>query len=162
MNTRRLAGDSLREEAQRMMLLLNTLSLFSRKTLVSWMPELVTDMGITEERFMVMFELSLQPDISLKDLAQSMMVSSSSLSVMINALVEQGIVTRQPDSEDRRRVLLRLGTRGKRLLRRAEDHLLQKFQEYLKSLPEDDRQELNFTAEALLQVVDRILRRSSG
>ncbi|GEM_PF-1939190 len=160
MSTEYSPGDPAKNEAKRMMMLLNTLSLFSRRTLVSWMPELVEDMNITEERFMVMFELSLQPDSSLKDLAQSMMISSSSLSVMINSLVEQGIVSRLPDPADRRRVLLRLGPRGEELLRRAEKHLLDKFQEYLESLPAADRQELGCASEALLQVVDRILKRS--
>ncbi len=160
MGPKHASGKPTRHEAQRLMLLLNTLSLFSRRTLVSWMPELVAEMGITEERFMVMFELSLQPDSSLKDLAKSMMVSSSSLSVMINALVEQDIVTRLPDPADRRRVLLRLGPRGEDLLRRAEEHLLERFQDYLKNLPEVDRQELGSASEALLQVIDRILRRT--
>ncbi len=160
MDTKHAPGDPTRQDAERLMALLNTLSLFSRRTLVAWMPELVSEMGITEERFMVMFELSLQQDSSLKDLAQSMMVSSSSLSVMINSLVEQDIVTRLPDPADRRRVLLRLGPRGEELLRRAEEQLLEKFQEYLKSLPEKDRKELDSAAEAMLLVVNRILRRS--
>ena len=159
MSVKHTPGEPTRQDAQRMMMLVNTLSLFSRKTLVTWMPELVSEMGITEERFMVMFELSLQPNTSLKDLAQSMMVSSSSLSVMINSLVEQGVVIRLPDPEDRRRVLLRLGPLGEDFVRRAENHLLEKFKEFLKKLPEVDRQELSSTSEALLQVVDRILKR---
>ncbi len=156
----RLTSDPAKQEAQRLMLLLNTLTLFTRKTMLAWMPDLVSDLGITEERLMVMYELNLQPDISLKDLAQSMMVSSSSLSVMINSLVEQDIVSRLPDPEDRRRVLLRLGSQGEEMLRRAEEYLLGQFQEYVKKLPQAERQELAGAADGLLQVVERILKRN--
>lgn len=147
------------EEARRLMVLLDTLSLFSRRTIMAWMPRLTSEMGITNERFMVMFELRLQPDTSLKTLAGHLMTSSSSLSVMIQSMVEQDLVIRLPDPADRRRVVLRLGPKGEEQLARSERHLVERFREYLAGLPEGDRQELSEAAERLLAVTGRILGR---
>ncbi len=119
MNEKNAAHEPSKEEARRLMVLLDVLSLFSRRTMVAWLPQLISKTGITSERFMVMFELSLQPDTSLKDLAASIMISSSSLSVMIQSMVEQGLVTRLPDPTDRRRVLLHLGPEGEAQFNKA-------------------------------------------
>ncbi len=147
------------EEAAHMVDLLNTLSLFSRKTMLEWLPELLSELNMTNERMMVMFELHLQPEISLKKLAQSMMVAPSTMSVMINSLVEQGVVTRLPDAKDRRRVVLRLSEKGRRETEQTEEGLVKGFQKYLKGLTETDRRELAESAEKLLAVVKRIMNR---
>ncbi len=160
MSKKHAAHEPSKEEARRLMVLLDALSLFSRRTMVAWLPQLTTEIGVTSERFMVMFELSLQPDISLKDLAESLMISPSSLSVMIQSMVEQGLVTRLPDPADRRRVVLRLGPEGEAQFNKAEEYLVEKFQAYLHELPDTDRQELAGAADSLLQVVERILGRT--
>ena len=147
-------------EARTLNDLLNTLSLFSRRTTVEWLPELVAERGITSERFMVMWELMLQPDRSLKQLAFRMGVSPSSMSVMVNSMVEAGLVARVTDSEDRRRVVLRLTQFGEAELVAGESFLIERYREFLESLPDDDRTELTSAATAMLSVVGRILDRS--
>ncbi|SMP60236.1 MarR family winged helix-turn-helix transcriptional regulator [Anoxynatronum buryatiense] len=144
-------------QARRLMTLLSTLSLFTRKTLLEWLPLLSSEMGITEERFMVMYELDLQPSISLKELATSLVVSSSSMSIMVNSLVEQGVVDRVQDTGDRRRVVLRLTKEGEKQLRLAEKSLLKNFEAYLDTLPETDRQALDDATGSLLSVMARLL-----
>ncbi len=146
-------------EARTLNDLLNTLSLFSRRTTVEWLPELVAERGITSERFMVMWELMLQPDRSLKQLAFRMGVSPSSMSVMVNSMVEAGLVARVTDSEDRRRVVLRLTQFGEAELVAGESFLIERYREFLESLPDDDRTELTSAATAMLSVVGRILDR---
>ena len=139
--------------------LINMLSLFTRQTYVEWIPELEKALGITEQRFLVMWELKLQPDCSLKDLASLLVVSPSSLSIMVNALVKQGSVQRIEDANDRRRVVLRLTEQGERELDVGEEHLVSKFDEYLNSLDEDIRQDLMTAADAMRNVMERILQR---
>lgn len=156
---RKHSEEPLMREARILNALLNTLSLFARRTTLEWLPELASEMGITGERFMVMFELELQPDSNLKQLAHSMVVSPSSMSVMVNSMVEQGLVTRVHDPEDRRRVVLRLSEKGREELLKAEDRLVEKYREYLSTLSETDRRELTASGGALLAVVNRILGR---
>jgi DNA-binding MarR family transcriptional regulator len=148
------------EEARTLMELLNTLSLFTRKTMLEWLPDLVAQSAITSERFMVLYELMLEPDSSLKSLAEALMVSSSSLSVMINSMVEQGLVSRLPDPEDRRRVVLRLSEAGSRTLEEMEVQLVEKYRHFLEALEPDDREDLMAASGSMMKVVDRILNRS--
>lgn len=154
-----MGQEPTKKEARLLILLLDALTLFSQRTMVAWLPQLASEMGITRERFLVLFELNLQPNISLKDLAGSLMISSSSLSVMIQSMVEQGLVIRLPDPKDRRRVVLRLSPQGEIQFQNAGEYLVDKFQSYLYELPETDRQDLILSAESLLQVVKRILGR---
>ena len=150
-----------RQDAHRLMELINTLSLFTRKTMVAWLPELAEELGVTVERFITMFELDLEPDSSLKYLAERLVVSPSALSVMINSMVEQGTVARIPDTRDRRRVVLRLTDQGQQELQTIEDELTARYAAYLDEVDGDDRRELISHTEALLAVVNRILARRS-
>lgn len=149
----------LNEQARNLNTMINELSLFTRKTWVEWMPEVTTMLGLTGERFMVLFELNMQPDMSLKELSGHLMVSPPSLSVMINSMVEQGLVTRIPDPQDRRRVLLRLSGRGVEQFHRTEEEMVGRFREYLAGLPEQDQQELGQATTLMLEVMARILKR---
>ena len=151
--------DPEKRDAVLMMELVGTLTLFTRKTLLSWLPELVESMGLTGERYFVLFELGIQPDSSLKDLAQSMAVSPSALSVMVNSLVEMGLVTRVPDPADRRRVVLRLSDGGNAVVSRLDDQLVNRFHDYLQLLDDATRRELAATSEAMLRLVNRVLDR---
>ena len=151
--------DIQKRDARVLMTLVNTLSLFVRRTMLEWLPDLQSKVGITEQRYAVMFELALQPDISLKDLAKRLVVSHSSLSVMINSMVEQGLVIRVDDPADRRRVLLRLSEQGNRDLNTAEEYLIEGFEQYLQTLPEADRRDLVEAGGSMLEVTERILER---
>jgi len=148
-------------DAHCLMELINTLSLFTRKTMVRWLPELAEELGVTVERFITMFELDLEPDCSLKYLAERLVVSPAALSVMINSMVEQGTVARVPDARDRRRVLLRLTDQGREELEVIEHGLTDRYREYLEQIEENDRSELITHSEALLEVVTRVLKRNS-
>ena len=150
---------TIRQNAQYLMDLIDTLTLLTRKTLLTWMPELVSATGVTAERYMVMFELSLQPDISLKTLSDNLLTSPPTMSVMVNSLVELEMVTRITDPADRRRVVLRLSAEGEEELQRVNRELLDRYTRYLSDLSEEDQNDLGRTSQALLTVVQRIMER---
>ena len=148
---------SIKDQAKQLMQLISTLSLFARVTMNDWLPGVLADLQLTEERYMAMFELKLQPDMSLKQLAQCAMASPSNLSVMVNAMVEQGLVCRVPDPEDRRRVLLRLSDLGEKVFTEVEQLSLVKYQEFLERLDREDRQELAAVSSAMIGISEKIL-----
>ncbi|SDY74703.1 MarR family winged helix-turn-helix transcriptional regulator [Tindallia californiensis] len=152
--------NQFKTEAEKIMELLNLLTLFTRKTLLEWLPAVTDAFGVSEERFMVLYELELQPNISLKDLARNVMVSSSSLSIMINSLVEQELVERVTDPKDRRKVLLKLSRRGEEVLNKANDHLIQSFQSYLSGLSPQSREKLEKTGDAMVSIIKQVMKES--
>ncbi|SFH93302.1 DNA-binding transcriptional regulator, MarR family [Tindallia magadiensis] len=152
--------NQFKTEAEKMMELITILTLFSRKTLLEWLPPITEAFGISEERFMVLYELDLQPNISLKELAKNLMVSSSSLSIMIHTLVEQKYVERVTDEKDRRRVLLKLSEEGEAILRKSNEHLTESFQKYLSHLSSENRTDLVTTGDSMTKIVKKVMKES--
>jgi len=61
--------------------------------------------------------------MSMGELSRRLMVTNANITGLINRLAREGLVDRQPSSEDRRRQLVELTTDGKRLFEAmAEDH----------------------------------------
>ncbi|MBE6392037.1 MAG: MarR family transcriptional regulator [Lentisphaerae bacterium] len=53
--------------------------------------------------------------IMLKELAEKLSLSSSAVSVMVDAMVRRGILERQVSPDDRRRVMIRISGNGKEI-----------------------------------------------
>ncbi len=61
----------------------------------------------------------------LSDLSRALHVSQTSASLMVDRLVERGLVLRTPDTKDRRRVTIRLEPRVKKYVEAVSDELTQ-------------------------------------
>ena len=152
--------EDLRLEAERLNTMTNTLTLFTRRTTLEWLPEILSKTGITREEITVMLELSIEPNQSLKQLSLNLMASAPNVSVMIQSMVEDGVVYRITDHSDRRRVLLRLSDKGEKLFSKAQEHLVERYQEYLRGLCDNDQKDLDRATLSMLMVMERILKRS--
>jgi DNA-binding MarR family transcriptional regulator len=75
-------------------------------------------------------------------------------------MVEGGVVCRITDPKDRRRVLLRLSGNGEKLYAMAEEDLVKRYHEYLINLSDDDQKDLDYASQMMVQVMQRILKRS--
>ena len=155
------AKNNFENKAKNLMELVSTLSLFTRITMNDWLPSLFTEIKLTEERYIAMYELNLQPDISLKKLSQNLMVAPSNLSVMINSMVEQGLVLRVPDPDDRRKVLLRLSEKGIETCKKADKFILDQFGVFIHKLPAEDQEELNLATEKMIKIAKKIIERQA-
>lgn len=160
MNKNKTNDEDLRLEAERLDIMINTLTLFTRRTMLEWLPEILSKTGITREQITVMFELSIEPNQSLKQLSRNIMSSASNASVLIQSMFEDGVVYRVADPKDRRRVLLTLSEKGQKIFNNAQEYLLERYQEYLRSLHDSDQEDLNQAALSMLLVMERILNRT--
>ena len=61
----------------------------------------------------------------LSDLSRALYVSQTSASLMVDRLVERGLVLRTPDAKDRRRIVIRLEPRVKKYVEAVSDELSQ-------------------------------------
>ena len=88
---------------------------------------------ISVPHFRTLAYLNRHGGSSLSEVAEHIGLSLSSMSELIDDLVAQGLVIRQPHSEDRRRITLTLTDRGCTALRTAHDatvhYLEMKFEE---------------------------------
>lgn len=149
--------EDFRLEAERLNNMTDALTIFSRRTTLKWLPEILSKTGIEREEITAMFELNIEPNQSLKQLSYKMMASSSNVSVLIQSMVENGVVCRVSDPKDRRRILLSLSEKGQNLYNNALEHLLEKYEEYLRDLRDYDREALNQATLSIIKVMESIL-----
>lgn len=78
----------------------------------------------------------------MHDVADYLRITAPSATGIVNALVKQGLVTRKPDAEDRRRVLLTVTAKGIRTLDEACERRQAAFARVMEPLNSADRKEL--------------------
>jgi DNA-binding MarR family transcriptional regulator len=87
-------------------------------------------------------------------LAEAAGVAQPTATRMLDGLERQGIIERQPSSEDRRSVTVRLTAQGARLLRRKRELVAAKREEVYRSLPAADRRRAASVLRALAGAFD--------
>ncbi len=95
---------------------------------------------LTVPQFRTMLFLDRNPSSSLQDLAGNLGLTSPTVCKMVDGLVADGLVTRQDSSEDRRKVLLALTSRGQVILDQAQSGTRARLAEILSVLNAEDRE----------------------
>jgi DNA-binding MarR family transcriptional regulator len=93
--------------------------------------------GMTPERLSALSVIDKRGPISITALAEKEMVRPATMSRMVTALVEEGLVKRSDDKTDGRGVLVSATPKGRRTYQRAQEQRLQHFAEVLDSLNVD-------------------------
>jgi DNA-binding MarR family transcriptional regulator len=75
--------------------------------------------GVSPEQVSLLVEVKYSPGIGVNELAARERVSAPAMSNHVDRLERDGLVTRTPSPNDRRRVGLTLTDEGKRVLRRV-------------------------------------------
>src|SRR5881227_730359 len=77
------------------------------------------ELGVSGAQLFVLTELGKTPALSLNDLAVRTRTDQSSVSVVVTRLVEAGLVSRDRDANDARRLVLTLTKAGVAAVRRS-------------------------------------------
>ena len=83
--------------------------------------EAAAEAGLTMQHYQAMLVLRACPEgrrITIAELAQELIIKHNSAVGLVDRLVEQQLVAREASSEDRRKVELRLSSRGRHVLAR--------------------------------------------
>lgn len=83
--------------------------------------------GMTPERLSALSVIDKRGPISVTALADKEMVRPATMSRMVSALVEEGLVRRNEDKTDGRGVLVTTTPKGRRAFQRAQEQRLQHF-----------------------------------
>ena len=76
--------------------------------------------------------------IMLKELAETLSLSCSAASVMVDAMVRQGIFERNTDPDDRRKIFIRITADGMRHAEKWENGMGEITSPFFAEIPEDD------------------------
>ena len=114
--------------------------------------------GMTPERLSALSVIDKRGPISVTALADKEMVRPATMSRMVAALVEDGLVKRGEDKSDGRGVLVTTTAKGRRTFQRAQEQRLQHFAEVLDSLSAEQlsaMRSLTTALERLTVLLDR-------
>jgi DNA-binding MarR family transcriptional regulator len=93
--------------------------------------------GMTPERLSALTVIEKRGPISVTALADKEMVRPATMSRMVSALVEEGLVKRSDDKDDGRGVLVTVTPKGRRAFQRAQEQRLQHFADVLCELSDE-------------------------
>jgi DNA-binding MarR family transcriptional regulator len=111
------------------------------------------DLGISGAQLFVLRELGKTPALSLGDLAARTRTDQSSVSVVVTRLVDAGLVTRDRDERDARRLVLHLTRSGRSLLQRATPVAQEKLLTAFDRISAEERRRFADTFEEIINSV---------
>ena len=110
---------------------------------------------LTEKQFFALSRMMTYDKIELKNLSRDLFVSTSSLCILLNKLVEKGYVYREEDTRDRRNTFYGITEEGRRVLNEEIDEILEIMSAKFSLLEEE---ELNRLSTAMDEVKDIIAK----
>ncbi|WP_177159735.1 MarR family winged helix-turn-helix transcriptional regulator [Anaerobranca gottschalkii] len=111
---------------------------------------------LTETQFKTLIILKNNPNITLRSLSSELNVSNSSLSIMLNKLVEDGWVDRIYTKEDRRLTLFKLTPKGKNFVESLIGEKIEEFNKDLEILSEKEKEELKSSIKNLEKIFSKL------
>jgi MarR family transcriptional regulator, lower aerobic nicotinate degradation pathway regulator len=111
------------------------------------------ELGVSGAQLFVLTELGKTPALSLNELASRTLTDQSSVSVVVTRLVQAGLVTRDRDTRDARRLVLNLTRSGRALLQNAPAVAQQRLLAVFDRLPDDERRKFADTFEEIVENV---------
>ena len=108
--------------------------------------------GMTPERLSALSVIEKRGPISVTALADSELVRPATMSRMVTALVDEGLVKRSGDKTDGRGVLVSATPKGRRVYQRAQEQRLAHLAEVLESLSDDQLVAMRGLTSALEQL----------
>jgi DNA-binding MarR family transcriptional regulator len=97
------------------------------------------ELGVSGAQLFVLTELGKTPALSLNELAARTRTDQSSVSVVVTRLVDAGLVTRERDERDARRLVLHLTRSGRALLQHAPPVAQERLLAVFDRLPDAER-----------------------
>ncbi|ARC92398.1 MarR family transcriptional regulator [Vibrio coralliilyticus] len=101
---------------------------------------LASDFPLVQVR--ILFELANNDDVAASDLMERLSVDRGYLSRMVSALDKQGLITKTPDTKNRKRIVLSLSSEGQKVFAELNDASANEVKALISSLSDNECTEL--------------------
>ncbi|MEN2259533.1 MarR family winged helix-turn-helix transcriptional regulator [Paraclostridium benzoelyticum] len=105
---------------------------------------------LTKKQFFTLVEIQKREKIELKNLSKELYVSTSSLCILLNKLVELGYVYREEDSKDRRNTFYGITEEGEVVVNTEIEKFMQIVNDKIDKLDLEKKKELEGSLQKLL------------
>lgn len=147
-----MSGDNLDALAARMQRL--TYQIFKNYELCDqWV---ITPHGLTVSQGYTLLAFPAQDTVRMSELSGSMGLANSTMTRMVDQLVQKGLVQREPDDTDRRAILVGLTLVGQEVQRTLQTQFQEFFKLVLQELEADERSAILDALEKLSGVVAKV------
>ncbi|WCN39587.1 MarR family winged helix-turn-helix transcriptional regulator [Aneurinibacillus uraniidurans] len=110
------------------------------------------ELGLTGPQFYILHLLSKKEKFMVTEMASKMGVKPSAITVMIERLYKNRLVSRDRDENDRRVVFIHLTEEGKEVLQKAKQRRFEIISQYFKHLEADELESLIAIYEKLARI----------
>jgi MarR family transcriptional regulator, organic hydroperoxide resistance regulator len=111
-------------------------------------------MNLTRAQLKSLFFISREKETNFTKLAGTLGVTPSNITGIIDRLVKQGLVTRNPNPKDRRIILLRVTGKGEALVADLREHRIRQLLVILENMNPQDLSSLIGAYSALLEAAE--------
>jgi len=116
----------------------------------SWEHAVVKESGLTPAQMHAIEILGHQESLRMKELAQKLGVTTGTLTVMIDRLEQNDLISRKPNENDRRSIVLVLTKKGQKYFKEHHKLHLELTSEITSSLNEDETKQFYTFIEKLV------------
>jgi DNA-binding MarR family transcriptional regulator len=109
--------------------------------------------GVSPEQVSLLVSIKYSPGVGVRELAARERVSPPAMTKHVDRLERDGLVTRTPSTDDRRRVGLNLTYEGRRVLRRVRSRRTAWLASRLTELDEDERAAVEAAVAPLMRLL---------
>ena len=114
------------------------------------------DSTLTDKQFHALIYIQNSGKIELKNLSKLMNVSTSSLCILLNKLVDNGYAYREEDKKDRRNTFYDITNEGLEILEVEKRNRFKILDDKIDKLSEDKKTKLYETLSNLIEIMDEI------
>lgn len=112
---------------------------------------------LTKKQFFTLAEIQKRGKIELKNLSKELYVSTSSLCILLNKLVELGYVYREEDSNDRRNTFYGITAEGEIIVQQEIDKFMKIINDKIDKLDNQKKRELEESLQKTIDILNEIL-----
>lgn len=112
---------------------------------------------LTKKQFFTLVEIQKREKIELKNLSKELYVSTSSLCILLNKLVELGYVYREEDSKDRRNTFYGITSEGEVVVNTEIEKFMQIVNDKIDKLDLQKKKELEESLQKTINIMKEII-----
>ncbi|TQO58147.1 MarR family winged helix-turn-helix transcriptional regulator [Paraclostridium bifermentans] len=112
---------------------------------------------LTKKQFFTLVEIQKREKIELKNLSKELYVSTSSLCILLNKLVELGYVYREEDSKDRRNTFYGITQEGEVVVNTEIEKFMQIVNDKIDKLDLQKKKELEESLQKTINIMKEII-----
>lgn len=119
-------------------------------------------LGVTPAQGYTLLALPETGNVTMNELSVRMRLANSTMTRMVDPLIQKGLLVREPDPEDRRIVRVRLTEQGQEVKIRLKQAMQDLFSQILKDIPEGERETIVQSLETLKQSIMNAINACCG